>query len=397
MRREWLRLRIVISGLVALGVGVTINVLAAVLPALVPRVDIVVANVLQTLYIVGDVAIVGGPMAALLLVRRRDFKRAHAWLVDRTWPSLKRMASPDQPVRARRLPLAMGLPILILLVLVVMVVAIASRDAAWTAGTAAITTMIVLAYQGWQVQESTAVSAQALVIGLAAAIEAEKRRLDGKAPRIRVSLDAPDWPPTGGRLHVGAEPTQLAEGHVFRLPKNAGDRLGLWVQGRVSNEGTQTVDVELRGLRHWVELPGVPSDTPGRSPWSEPGTFRQPLAPGETICFRLQGECPVSEWKVSYEAEQYNRSRKAGELPMALPAGVGGVVVVDDGDDNGVVDTWSLSLSGCPLEPVPDEYGAWHVPSVLRDRLPIRARVSPRQRAYWRSKIRGHELPQAEG
>jgi hypothetical protein len=57
MRREWLRLCIGISGLVALGVGVRIYAFGIVFPPLAPRVDIVVADVLQTVYIVGDVVL----------------------------------------------------------------------------------------------------------------------------------------------------------------------------------------------------------------------------------------------------------------------------------------------------------------------------------------------------
>ncbi len=109
--------------------------------------------------------------------------------------------------------------------------------------------------------------------------------------------------------------------------------------------------------------------------------------------------CPVSDWKVNYEAQQYNRNRKAdkGEHLMGSPAGVAGEVVVDDGDDNGVIDTWSLSLSGCPLEHVPSEGESWRIPSVLPEHLPISGWVSPRQRGYWRSKMRGHHLPQPKG
>ncbi len=318
---------------------------------------------------------------------------------ERLLPAMTGLFSRKHPPAARRLPLAIAIPALVLLILVVVLVAAMTRDAAWTAGTAAVATMVVLAYQGWQIQESTAVSAQAVVVGQAAAIEAEKRRLDVKAPRIRVRMDPPDWPPSGPRLYVGSDPGHVPAGHIYRCPKNERDHVSLWVQGEVLNEGVQTVDVELSGVRLFVELPGAPTDTPGRSPWSEPDTYRMSVAPGDTIRFRLQGEAMVKEWVENYMVREANRGKKGtwDDPVKPLPTGIDGKVSADDGDDNGVIDTWALSLTGWPLEPVPGEAESWRIPSVLPEQIPVKAGAGLRRRTYWRSKERGLELAAPEG
>lgn len=100
----------------------------------------------------------------------------------------------------------------------------------------------------------------------------------------------------------------------------------------------------------------------------------------------------VEDWIANHRAQHSGRKGTEDDPDLPLAGVVRGEVAVDDGDDNGVIDIWSLSLTGCPLEPVPDVDGSWRVPSVLPEWVPITARVSRRQRAYWRSKVRGHEL-----
>jgi hypothetical protein len=264
-------------------------------------------------------------------------------------------------------------------------------DAAWTAGTAAVGTMVVLAYQGWQIQESATVSAQAVVVGQAAAVEAEKQRLDIKGPRVRVSMNPPDWPPSGARRYVGSDPGQLPMDLVYRLPRSQDDQVCLWADGEVSNEGTQTVDIELQGVRLFIEVPGVPGETPGRSPWGEPATYRRALAPGESLRFRLQGQAAVTEWISNHNALEANRSRTGTPDDPAIPlaAGIDATIIADDGDDNGVIDTWTLVLTGQPLEPVPGEASSWRI---TRPGIPITVKAGRRRRRYWRSKDRDLEL-----
>lgn len=324
-------------------------------------------------------------------------------------------AGANPRVRAGRLPLEVALPALLLLILVVVLVAIITRDALWTTGTAAVATMVVLAYQGWQVQESTAIGAQAIAIGQAAGIEAEKRRLDNRASTIHLSIGSPAWPPGGARprtvyrgdettaaLVPGTVPEQLDEGHIYRLPKNADDLLSLWVEGQVKNEGPRTVEVRLRGVRTPVEglaeaameVEGNPTLT-----WSEPGSFSDRLAPGRKAFFRLEGARPVSDWVANHRALLGRMSARDTSADAADPvptAVIEGEVVVDDGFDNGVTDTWQITLGGCPLQPVPDEDASWQIRRSVPERLPIVAELSMLRRTYWRSKERRLELPSLE-
>lgn len=299
---------------------------------------------------------------------------------------------------------------LIVAILPVLILAVVVADAVWRNPTEAAalgtaTAIGYVAYQSWHTRRAADAAVRGLVtaehalrVSQAMAAEAEKRRLDQRAPAVRVSIGDPSWPPCAARQFVGSEAAPLPAGHIYRLPKNASDRLGAWAEGQVSNEGSATVDVELRGVRLFVELPGVAADTPGRSPWSEPEICRRSLGPGETLRFRLQGECPVSDWIADHRAAEQNRIRKGTVDDPVLPlaAVIRGEVVVDDGDDNGVIDRWSLTLTGEPLEPVPDEAESWQIPKLPPGREPISATVGRRRRTYWRSKERGLELPTPE-
>jgi hypothetical protein len=333
------------------------------------------------------------------------------------WIGSARSAVTDPRVRAGRLPLEVAVPALLLLILVVVLVAIITRDALWTTGTAAVATMVVLAYQGWQVQESTAVGAQAAVIGQAAGIEAEKRRLDNRAPRIHVSVGEPAWPPGGKRpvtvalgagspperletVVPGSDPERLDEGRVFRLPRDASDPVSLWVEGEVLNEGTQIVQIQLRDLRISQLVPGGTNpETEVRTPWTEPGTVRGQLRPGRRAFFRLEGVRPVSDWVANHRAlrvQGSDESATAGVEDRALTALIKGEVEVDDGFDNGVTDTWQITLTGFPLQPVPEEDASWQVGRRLTEQPRLMAELSQLQRTYWRSKQRRLELPSLE-
>jgi hypothetical protein len=73
-----------------------------------------------------------------------------------------------------------------------------------------------------------------------------------------------------------------------------------------------------------------------------------------------------------------------------------GEVEVDDGFDNGVTDTWQVTLTGFPLQPVPDEDASWQIGRLVPEQPPLMAEVSQLRRTYWRSKQRQIELPSLE-
>jgi hypothetical protein len=283
------------------------------------------------------------------------------------------------------------------------------------------------------------------------AAEAEKTRLDRRAPVVRVSVEAPDWPPIRPRQFTDPTPgdstpyvpeVSLSEGQIYRMPKNTNDRIALWAEGQATNEGSLSVDVELRGLRVQIERqpgesgslddprsgyevgglgapgqvfemrdlrvqelhihaapPGAPAAVKGSFPWSELGTFRRPLQAGQTLWFRLEGEWPVSAWIANHRAYQHalQADVKRASNPVRPPTAViSGQVLADDSFDNGIKDMWPITLTGLPLEPVPEEDGAWQIPKVVPGRMPISATVGLRQRTYWRSKERGLQLPTPE-
>jgi hypothetical protein len=218
--------------------------------------------------------------------------------------------------RLERLTVAI-LPILILAVVV--------TDAVWRNPTEAaalgtVSAIGYVAYQSWHTRRAADAAVRGLVtaehalrVSQAMAAEAEKRRLDLRAPTVRVSIGEPDWPPSRPRLlanpgQTESSPyipgTRLEAGYVYRLPKNRDDVLGLWVEGQVCNEGSTTVEVEMRGIRMYDPpvVPGGCDVDPDDIVLTNPGTFRRSLPPGRTLCFRLQGESPVSAWITNYRA-----------------------------------------------------------------------------------------------
>lgn len=67
--------------------------------------------------------------------------------------------------------------------------------------------------------------------------------------------------------------------------------------------------------------------------------------------------------------------------------------MVDDGFDNGVSDSWQITLTGIPLQPVPGEDASWQIGKSTPEQLPIVAESRKLRRTYWRSKELRLELP----
>jgi hypothetical protein len=128
-------------------------------------------------------------------------------------------------------------------------------------------------------------------------------------------------------------------------------------------------------------------------------TVRGQLRPGRTAFFRLEGARPVSDWVANHRAgreQGSDESGTAGVEERALPAVIKGEIEVDDGYNNGVIDTWQITLTGYPLQPVPGEDASWQVSRPVPEQPPVRAEVGRLRRTYWRSKEGRLELPSLE-
>ena len=91
-------------------------------------------------------------------------------------------------------------------------------------------------------------------------------------------------------------------------------------------------------------------------------------------------------------------NHEAGQAGEDLPHQVRGSVTVEDDRDNGSTDRWDLTLTGCPVQPVPDRDGLWTiVPWHITEGSGIRtldySLLPPRQRIHWVSRARGIRVP----
>jgi hypothetical protein len=286
-------------------------------------------------------------------------------------------------------------------VIVLLVLGLATQAAA----VAAIATMGVIAYQSWQTRLATLAAQRGLdtaersiKVSQASALEAEKARLEQRAPRLVVSIGRPEWPPSRQPLFAGGELGQHEEGRAFRMPAAAQEPVGLRAEGRIRNEGQRSVRVRLDNVHvkrmHAIQV-GEPSPTGNVSQkletrWEPPTAagYEQWLPADAEITFRVDETRPASQWVENDVA----RREEGKPGPNAIIA----QIVADDGMDNGVIDRWTIELGGFPLEPVPGEGMSWRIGSYLPDQRPVHAVVRPQERLFYRSKSANQPLPVIE-
>jgi hypothetical protein len=111
-------------------------------------------------------------------------------------------------------------------VVVVGAAAAISRDGSVTALVAAVGTALIVAWQALETARAAGAAEEGLSgardsfrVSQVLAVEAERLRLDAAGPMLAVRVNPPEWPPRSAPLFVGSEPAQLAEGQVFRVPR----------------------------------------------------------------------------------------------------------------------------------------------------------------------------------
>jgi hypothetical protein len=124
---------------------------------------------------------------------------------------------------------------------------------------------------------------------------------------------------------------------------------------------------------------------PALSPTIVPAPVAATGAPGEVRVY-LQNDFTAKEFAVNYEARQEGR-------PLAA-----GTVTVRDDRDNGVIGSWDMSLTGCPLEPHPRRGSVGvtvphHITEGSGRRSPEYELLPPRRRTYRISRQDGIALP----
>jgi hypothetical protein len=252
-----------------------------------------------------------------------------------------------------------------------------TERAGFAAAAAAIAGLAVVTWQSVIAGRAAVAAEHGLATATRALDEAERGRLDQQGPQSWATIGDPTWPP---RLlsASGGFPQPAPPGTEFALPGSAQAPLILQAEGAISNDGKNTVLVTFSGGFRFRNC-----DPPiAGADWCPvTATSRQcAMAPGERIKFQVEGQLSVEQWVAERE-------------PADVPA-VTAEIILDDMLDNGVIDTWTIELSGRPMEPVPDKTAVFRFPQIVRlgQRPPVHARMLPRRRTYWRSKEQGVRL-----
>jgi len=268
-----------------------------------------------------------------------------------------------------------------------------SRNGSVTALVAAVGTALIVAWQALETARAASAAEKglsgardSLLVSQVLAVEAERRRLDADAPRLLVRVNEPEWPPRVYVHFVGAEPAQLPQGDKFRLPKDGRRLLTLRADGFIRNEGDRTIRVSLHGMR--VRDHAAMEGPKWEPKWTEAGNRDVDIAPDSVELFRFEDVRQASEWIANTEAAERS------EPPPSTGVGV---VVANDGNDNGIIDTWEVELAGRPFVRIEGEDGGWHLHhDLITGKGPMVAQVRPRVRSYWRSKQRQQKLPEVD-
>ncbi|MET9471835.1 hypothetical protein [Streptomyces sp. NPDC002922] len=100
----------------------------------------------------------------------------------------------------------------------------------------------------------------------------------------------------------------------------------------------------------------------------------------------------------NFTAKEFSESYEARGQGLPLPHRAAGSITVRDDRDNGVVDSWTVSLTGCPLQPHESRGSVWvQVPHHITEGAGLRSLeyelLPTRRRAYWVSRQDQVQLP----
>ncbi|MFD5065398.1 hypothetical protein [Streptomyces sp. NPDC058394] len=229
----------------------------------------------------------------------------------------------------------------------------------------------------WVIAWQAILTRKSVQIQAAVALDSARARLDSQAPDVVVQLEDPTWPPLAWS-HMGLPVNPWPHGHIWHFPEREHERIVLQTEVVVRHFHSGHLEVTFDG--------DLVDDIDGR-----PRPARSVLLAGEDGEHRvlLYKDFTVKELAENYRAQQDRRP---------LPHCVQGTITVHDGRDNGVTDTWTLDLTGNPVQPHESRDGAWIVvPDHLTDGSGLRTlayeRRPARRRTYWISRQDGLELP----
>lgn len=272
-------------------------------------------------------------------------------------------------------------------------------DPVWVAAWATVGAAVATAGTGVVIALQTVATRRSVQMSRILAVEAVKTRLDGRAPRLSVTFNAPFWPPFQLATHdvTVARGAQLPTGKEFRVPKDYPRLLLVDVWGRVHNYGATAWDVVVR--RPLVVWPEELEIRPDRESWT---TDEDPAAEAARAGMRRQFLLEVESTVVLQPGEgcgiRFAPQVAVADLFSASVAGTAlatGTLIVDDGFDDGVIDTVTVELRGAALSRVIDDDGAVQLTGKSPGgEPPVQVQTAATTREYFVSKSRNEQLSQ---
>lgn len=255
--------------------------------------------------------------------------------------------------------------------------------------------LVVIAYQSWQTRAAAAAAERGLIaadrsiaVTQALAAEAEKARLEQRAPMLRLLCSPPEWPPSSNVRLTDLEAGRYQEGQIFRMPGDASKPIVLRAEAKLRNEGGRTVHVSIQNaLVRRTNFKDAGKEIISVLEPIRPGGYSQMLSPNEELPLIVQEVHPASDWVDNAKARQRG---EPGKVAIHVE------IIADDGFDNGVADNLFLELGGYPLEPVEGETDSWKIPACLPYNVPLHFIAPPQLRRYYRSKRANEELPNVQ-
>lgn len=203
------------------------------------------------------------------------------------------------------------------------------------------------------------------------ATEAARARRDDRARLVRLSHFQ--------QIKVLPEPTSekwFEDGVTFDMPVDASRKLCVQQYILVETADGEPMSVRMFGLQVYRE------PTNGAEPVRLPiGRHRDEFSLAAFVVERT-----VSEWV------EIAKRREAGDGSDEGHASI----IVDDGFDDGVSDTYDIVQGGCPLRPSPQRDGQWILDTGYDGPMHrVGIAFLPMRRRYFVSKIGNEDLPSA--
>jgi hypothetical protein len=252
-----------------------------------------------------------------------------------------------------------------------------SAGATAVAAVISLAALLAVAWQSLLTRSGVDVSQAVLLAG-------DRARLDDRAPEVSVRLETPHWPLLAWS-QFGMPCNEWPPGHEWHFPDREWERSVFQAVVVLENLSGRAIEARFEG-----DLVVASEDSlvrPAPSPIVVPA--REDGSTDNKIQVFLQANFTAKELSENYEARQQ-------DLP--LPHRAAGTISVQEDRDNGVTDTWDLSLTGCPIQPHERLGSVWvTVPHHIMDGSGLRSLdynlLPPRRRTYWISRQEGIELP----